>query len=340
MKKKIQIVVLISILALVLGACAAEPAAETPAQPTAEVEDPAQTPEDELPEPQPSVEPEFDEAPLSVTDDLGTDLTLEGPAQKIVAISPSMTEIVFAIGAGDRLIARESNSLYPEEALEVQDLGALWDGLPVEDIVALEPDLILAAEIITADQVGQLQELGLNVFWQKNPDDFDGLYENIREISVLTGNEDQAEEVISSLQERVAAVDASLADVEQTPLVFYELDATDPINPWTTGSGTFISYIINKSQGENLGDVLEGEWAQISSEELVAQNPDVILLADAMYGVTAERVAERAGWTDIQAVQDGEIYPVDPSILSVPGPRLVDGYELVAGLLHPESMEN
>lgn len=273
---------------------------------------------------------------VQVTDDLGTELTLQGPAERIVSLSPSMTEIAFAIGAGDRLVGRDSNSLYPPEAQQVKDLGGFWETLPTEDILALEPDLVLAAEIITKEQVKQLTDLGLNVYWQENPDDFEGLYENIRQVAVLTGNEEEAGELISSLQERVAALEEKLTDVDQEPLVFYELDATDPTNPWTTGSGTFISYVIHKSKGENMGDILEGSWAQISSEEVIAQNPEYILLADAMYGTTPEGVGERAGWDEITAVQEGNLVPFDPSILSVPGPRLVDGFEEVARIIHPE----
>lgn len=323
------ILLLISIMAL--GACTPAPAPEATEPPATEVpptENPATPTTYFTPTPVPD--------PLTVTDDLGTDLSLEGPAQRIISLSPSMTEILFAIGAGDRLVGRDSNSLYPEEAQQVKDLGGMWEGLPTEDILALEPDLVLAAEIISSDQVGQLAELGLNVYWQANPDDFAGLYENILQIAVLTGTEEEAEALISSLEERIAALEGTLAEAEEKPLVFYELDATDPTNPWTTGSGTFISYIIDKSQGKNLGDALEGDWVKISSEEVVAQNPDYILLADAMYGTTPESVAERAGWEEITAVQEGNIYPFDPSILSVPGPRLVDGYQQVAEIIHPE----
>jgi len=89
-----------------------------------------------------------------------------------------------------------------------------------------------------------------------------------------------------------------------------------------------------------LGDSIDGAWVQVSSEELLAQNPDIILLADALYGITAEMVAERAGWGEIKAVSDGEIYSFDPFILSVPGPRLVDGFEQVTEILHPEVFDN
>jgi len=332
MKKKIHVLftyLLISLVALV--ACTPAPAPVPTEAPATEV-----PPTEILATPTTYFTPTPVPDPLTVTDDLGTDLSLEGPAQRIVSLSPSMTEILFAIGAGDRLVGRDSNSLFPEEAQQVKDLGGMWEGLPTEDILALEPDLVLAAEIISQDQVGQLAELGLNVFWQANPDDFAGLYENILQIAVLTGNEDEAEALVSSLEVRIAALDETLAAVEEQPLVFYELDATDPTNPWTTGAGTFISYIIAKAQGKNLGDALEGDWAQISSEEVVAQNPDYILLADAMYGTTPESVAERAGWEEITAVKEGNIHPFDPSILSVPGPRLVDGYQQMAEIIHPE----
>jgi len=281
-----------------------------------------------------NVEPVSD--PIVVTDDLGVEITLEEPARAIISISPSLTEILFSVGAGDRLIGRDSNSQFPQEALTAVDLGGMWDGIPVEDILAMEPDLILAGEIYSAEAVDELRALGLVVYWQKNPADFEGLFENIRAVSVLTGTEDQAEMVIESLQSRIADLDDQLLGVEGIPLVFYELDASDPSNPWTPGEDTFISYIINRAKGQNLGDSLIGEWVQISSEELLAQNPDYILLADALYGITPESVAGRSGWNEIKAVVENDIYPFDPFVLSVPGPRLVEGYEQVAVILHPD----
>ncbi len=276
---------------------------------------------------------------ILLVDGLGFEVVLEKPAQRIISISPNLTEILFGIGAGDRLIGRDSNSMYPEAAQQAVDLGGMWDGIPAEAILAMEPDLILAGEIYSAEAITELRNLGLNVYWQANPDDFEGLYQNMRDIAALVGTEDKAEVLIGSLMDRVAALDEKLDAVEVTPLVFYELDASEPANPWTAGAGTFISYVINRAKGINLGDSLEGEWVQISTEELVAQNPDVILLSDALYGVTAESLAGRAGWSEIKAVNEGEIYPFDPFILSVPGPRLVDGFEILAAILHPEIVD-
>ncbi len=331
MKKSIVILNLFFVIMMALSACVPTAGPESTSQPVVE---PTDTP--------PTAAPteEMIETSIITNDDLGAEIALAEPAQKIISISPSLTEILFSVGAGDRLIGRDSNSMYPDEAVAAVDLGGMWEGIPVEDILALEPDLILAGEIFAEDAIQELRDLGLTVYWQKNPADFEGLYKNISDIAVLTGTEDVADELIISLTDRVSELEDKLSSVDYLPLVFYELDASDPANPYTPGAGTFISFIISRAKGLNLGDSLEGSWVQVSSEELLVQNPDIILLADALYGITPEMVSERAGWSDIKAVADNEILPFDPFILSVPGPRLVDGFELVAEILHPEVFDN
>ncbi|MCJ7717734.1 MAG: ABC transporter substrate-binding protein [Anaerolineales bacterium] len=331
MRKNLRIIYIFLIVIVLVSACSPKVQVKPTNPPEKES---TEIPATDLPTEEPVL------ASILITDDLGNEIELAGPAKTIISISPSLTEILYGVGAGDRLVGRDSNSQYPEEAIAAVDLGGMWDGIPVEDLLALEPDLILAGEIYAADAVQELRDLGLVVYWQKNPADFEGLFDNIRDIAILTGTEDIAEGLVQSLAERVAVLDEKLITVEESPLVFYELDASDPGNPYTPGASTFISYIISKAKGVNLGDSLAGEWVQISSEELIKQDPDFILLADALYGITPESVAERAGWNEINAVVDGDIYPFDPFILSVPGPRLVDGFEQVAEVLHPGIFED
>lgn len=273
---------------------------------------------------------------MTFTDDLGNTVELAGTPQRIVSLSPSTTEILFTIGAGEQVVGRDEFSLYPEEALEVTNIGAMWDELPSEAILALEPDLVVAAQIITEDQVAALRDLGLNVYWQANPLTYEELWENLRDFGRLTGHEAETETLITGLEARVKAVQEKTGSVSERPSVFYELDATDPSNPWTAGSGTFIDYIINQAGGTNAASALQGDYAQISSEQLIAVDPDIILLADAPYGTTPESVAARPGWDAITAVKENALYPIDPNIMSVPGPRLVDALEETARLLHPE----
>ena len=276
---------------------------------------------------------------LTVVDDLGHTIEFPSHPQRIVSISASTTEILFAIGAGDKVVGRDEYSVYPEAAQEVPSVGALWEELPTEAILEMEPDLVIAAQIISEDQVLALRDLGLNVYWQANPTTYEGLWENLRAIGELTDRQSEAENLIASLNARVLAIKAKVAAVSVFPSVFYELDATDPSNPWTTGSGTFIDYIIKSAGGENVASALEGDYAQISSEELIVIDPEIILLADALYGVTPLSVEERPGWSVITAVKEGALYPIDPNMMSVPGPRLVDALEETAGLLHPELFE-
>ncbi|NPA31097.1 MAG: ABC transporter substrate-binding protein [Chloroflexi bacterium] len=332
------------LLALVLAACGGQtttPEPPTP-QPMAEVTDAVtEAPTEVPPSPEPTAEPSPTPEPAPVvemTDDLGHTIVLTAYPQRIVSLAPSITESLFAIGAGEQVVGRDANSTYPPEVAEITDIGSLWQALPLENILALEPDLVIAAETVAPEQVQQMQDAGLTVFWLANPKDFDGLYRNLRVLAQLTGHEDEAEALIAELQERVDTVTAITADIpdEERPVVFYELDATDPAAPWTSGPGTFIDTAITLAGGRNAGADLEGEWAQMSLEALLAVNPDIIILADAPYGVTPESVAQREGWGALKAVQEGRVYPFDPYLLSVPGPRLVQGLETLAVLLHPD----
>ena len=332
---KQNILIFFLIVGLLLSACGPEaqvtPASDQAPEPVTVVE-PTQEPA-----PEPTEEPAPEK--ITFTDDMSNTIELDGYPQAIVSISASTTEILFAIGAGGQVVGRDEYSIYPEQALEVTSVGALWDELPVEAILALEPDLVVAAQIISEDQVLALRELGLNVYWQANPATYEELYDNLRDFAKVTGHEDETESLIADLKMRVETVQEKVASVSEQPSVFYELDATDPSNPWTTGSGTFIDYIITEAGGKNAASALEGEYAQISAEELIAVNPDVILLADALYGTTPESVAARPGWDVITAVAEGAMYPIDPNIMSVPGPRLVNALEETARLLHPELFE-
>ncbi len=274
--------------------------------------------------------------PLQFTDDLGRTITLAGCPTRVVSISPNITEGLFAIGAGNLVVGRDTNSDYPPEVKNITDVGSFYQNLPLENLLALEPDLVIAAEIISKDQVSQMEEAGLTVYWQANPKSLEDLYRNLETLGQLTCREEQAQELVAQLKERVQAVREAVAQVETRPKVFYELDATDPEQPWTAGPGSFIDILIREAGGENVAGELDTPWAQVSLEKLLEWNPDIIVLGDANYGVTPEAVAQRPGWAALKAVQEGRVYPVDGNLFSRPGPRLVDGLETLAVLFHPD----
>lgn len=273
---------------------------------------------------------------ITLVDGLGRTVTLPRPAQRIVALAPSVSEVLFAVGAGGQMVGRHSLSSYPEEVKNITDIGGSMGTYSIETITSLQPELVIAAEINTPEQVKTLEDLGLTVFYLSNPDDLDGLYGMLETVGELTGHEAEVKKLNTSLKERVKKVLRLVEKADTVPLVFYELDGTDPAKPWTSGPGTFLDELIRSAGGKNVGSVLTGEWAQISSEELLVQNPDIILLGDSNYGMTPEQVAVRTGWDGLKAVNAGNVYAFNDDLVSLPGPRLVDGLEELAKILHPE----
>jgi iron complex transport system substrate-binding protein len=161
------------------------------------------------------------------------------------------------------------------------------------------------------------------------------MYANLETVGTLTGHAEEAAGLVASLQARVAAVDAAIAPLSARPSVYYELDASNPAAPYTAGPGSFVDLLIARAGGFNIGADLEGQWATISVEQLLVADPAVILLGDAAYGETPEKVAARPGWETLSAVQSGQIHAFDDNLVSRPGPRLVDGLEAFVRLLHP-----
>lgn len=274
---------------------------------------------------------------LTFTDDMGREITLTGTPERIVSLAPSTTEILFAVGAGAQVVGRDEFSDYPEEAKALPSIGGSFGEYNVEAIVALEPDLVIAAEINTPELVKQLEDLGVTVYYLGNPLTLEEMYGKLETVAQLTGHD--VSELVSSLQARVAAVDEKIMPLSARPNVFYEIDASDPSKPYTYGPGTFGDLLITRAGGYNIGNVTTDPYPQLSLEQIVVENPSIIVLGDSMWGVTPESVLERAGWESIEAVKSEQIFPIDDNLISRPGPRLVDGLEALAKILHPGVFE-
>ncbi len=274
---------------------------------------------------------------LTFTDDMGREIILAGTPERIVSLAPSNTEILFAVGAGAQVVGRDEFSDYPEEAKALPSIGGSFGEYNVEAIVALNPDLVLAAEINTPELVKQLEDLGLTVYYLGNPLTLEEMYGKLETVAELTGYD--VNDLVSSLQARVAAVDEKIAPISARPNAFYEIDASDPSKPYTYGPGTFGDLLITRAGGTNIGSVSTDAYPQLSLEQIVVENPSIIILGDSMWGVTPESVLERAGWESIEAVKSEQIFPIDDNLISRPGPRLVDGLEALAKILHPGVFE-
>lgn len=309
MKKLYTALLLIFLLTAMLTACA--PAAQT-AVPTAE------------------------KTPVSFVDGLDRTVVLDETPQRIVSMAPSITEVLYAVGAGSQMVGRDSFSNYPEEAKSLEEIGGSDGTYSFEAIANLKPDLVVAAEINTPEQVKAIEDLGIKVVYLSNPTKLDEMYGLLRDAGMLTGHSAEAEELITSLQARVDAVKEKVSTSTDQPVVFYELDGSDPSKPWTSGAGTFLDQLIQMAGGVNAGSVMTDAWGQLSLEQILVQDPDLILLGDANYGTTPEQVIARTGWQGMKAVKENKIFGFNDDLVSRPGPRMVDGLEELAKLIHPE----
>lgn len=268
---------------------------------------------------------------IEVVDSSGTTVTLEAPASRVVSHSPAATEILFAVGAGDAVVAVDDFSNYPPEVDALPEVT--YSSPDPEQDLSFEPDLVILSGR-QEESVAHFRELGLPVFFLREPVDLEGVYGNIRTIGALTGHADGAESVIADMQSRLDAVATALEGVEDGPLVFYEL--TEDL--YTVSPNSFVGAALTFVKARNVAEGVEGDFPQLSSEAVVEANPDMILMADAGF-VDPATVPQRAGWSQMTAVVDGAIYPVDGDVMSRPGPRIVDGIESLARLFYPDRFE-
>lgn len=272
---------------------------------------------------------------VMVVDGMGREVTLQAPPERIVSLAPSATETLFALGAGDALVGRDDFSDYPAEVEDIPSIGSTYGELNAEAILGLEPDLVLAAGITPPEHIATLDELGVPVFVIGNPADFEGLFENMLAIGELVGHPDSAQALVEDMRARYQSVTDKTEGADPVSL-FYEIDASDPEAPYTTGSATFQDLMIELAGGENVASDFEG-WGQISLEELVVRDPEVIVFgAGPFVPTTVESLKERPGWGDIAAVQNDRVYGIDTDLLDLVGPRLVEGLEALAQVLHPD----
>lgn len=276
-----------------------------------------------------------DAASLTVVDDAGRSVRLDGSPKRIMTLTPGNTEILFALGAEDRIVAVDQWSDFPPAATAKPRVAPFH--LSLEQIVSFRPDLILST-YGSADPLLPLERHGISVMIFA-PRTFDDIYRNILVIGRLVDAEAQAASLVRAMRQRVATVVAQGRDTPR-PKVFIELDGSDPSRPFTPGAGSFIDALIRLAGGINVAAHSRTAWPQFSLEELIRADPDlIILLSDAgapMNPHTPELVAQRPGWHHLRAVRQGAIAVIDSNVISRPGPRIVEGLERLARLLHPD----
>jgi iron complex transport system substrate-binding protein len=251
-------------------------------------------------------------------------------------LAPSTTEIAFALGLGNRLVAADTYSDYPAEAKSLPKIKTFPPNL--EQVISFKPDLVLAAGVTGEEDVKKLADLHMTVLVVgSQTTSLDNVMADITLVARATGTEIKAKEVSDGMQRHIQDIKSKLANVTSKPRVYWELDSTDPAKPFVPGPGSFIDDMIGLAGGINVAANAKLPYAQINAEEVIASNPDIVILSDAAYGTTVESVKARKGWSAISAVKNDKVYPIDDNLVSRPGPRIVDGLEAAARLIHPEA---
>ena len=309
-QKTILSLLLCALLALgVLSACA--PAATEPAA-TAEPAAEAVTEPSEAP------------AGVSITDMTGREITLAEPATRVIALSAADCEVLYAVGAGDLLVGRGEFCDYPAEVL---DAPAVQSGMEtnIEQIIALAPQvLLMSAMAQTEDQVKQLEAAGIKVV-VSDAKDIAGVYTAITMIGALTGHDTEAAAVVESMQGTLDTLTARASELEGKS-VYFEVSPLQ-YGLWTAGKGTFMDEIATALGLKNVFADASG-WAEISEEQVIKANPDIIVTIAMYFGegqTPVDEILSRAGWQDITAVKNGDILNLQNNELSRPGPRIADG---------------
>ena len=274
--------------------------------------------------------------PATFVDDMGRGVTINEIPEKIVSHVPSITEMLFALGLGDKVVGVSDYCDYPEEAQSKPSVGNYFNP-SVENIVALEPDLVLTDG--HSESILQLDGLGIT-YMVLDPKDIDGVFEDLELLGKVTGTESEAAELIDSMQESIADVIAQVEGAPR-PKVLYIIDATDLTLPWTAGPGSFIDYLITTAGGENIAAQAQGAWIQLSIEEIVNADPDIIILP-LTHGTAftpREALEEHPAWQGTTAVKEGNIFFIDADLVDRSGPRIVQGLEELSRIIHPELFE-
>ena len=332
MKLTKRIIPLILALCLVFGMAGCgntqtetkEPDA-TPVTGTTQNETPAPTPEVEEPS-----------TAVTITDMKGRRITLEEPAERIVALTASDCEILYAIGAGDTLVGRGKYCDYPAEVLDVPavESGATTN---LEEIIALKPDVLLMSDMAqTEEQIAQLEAAGIRVVVSEATD-IEGVYTAIEMIGKLMGKDENAAAVIDSMKTTFEDIKArSTGDGTQT--VYFEVSPLQ-YGLWTAGSNTFMDEIATMLGLTNCFADVDG-WGEISEEKLLERNPDFIVTITMYFGegpTPEEEILSRAGWEKVTAVQNKAILNLQNNELSRPAPRLADGAQMLFDFVYGET---
>lgn len=268
----------------------------------------------------------------TATDFFGQEVALPSKPQRIVSLGPSATEIIYSLNALDRLVGVTTADDYPPQVASIEKVGGT-DNPSLEKILSLQPDLVLAVFGNPMSLVDNLKEKGIPVFGL-NPQTVSEVLLDIEKVGNLIGEHDQALKVVGDIQKTISSLQKKMAKTTTIPKVYIETWPQEPY--YTFGAGTFGDDLIRLAGGENIASSIDEPYPALSTDYILFENPDAIVLAY-MDSQGEANIKIRRGWENISAILNDKILiPADPNVYLRPGPRIKDALEELARFLHPE----
>jgi len=270
--------------------------------------------------------------PLKIKDSYNREVTIDKEPQRVISLAPNITEVVGAVGKLDKLVGRTDYCDYPAEVKSVQSVGTLKTP-SIEKIVELKPDVVIASTHFSKEVLSKLEALNIKVVVLYGEENFDGVYSTISKVGSLLNANEAANKVVTGMKAKVASVKAKVKNAKK-PTVYYVV-GFGKYGDFTSGKDTFISQIIDMAGGKNAADDVTG-W-KYSVEKLVEKNPDMLICSKAMNA--KDGIKATPGYKDLNAVKADKLYEIDNNLLDRQGPRLADGLEAMAKIIHPEAFK-
>lgn len=270
-----------------------------------------------------------------VIDDRGKEVAFTSVPETIVSLQPSNTEILFALGMGDRVIGATSYDTYPQEALEIERISDIIT-VDLERVVQMNPDVVIAYDTLDDGQIEQLESLGLHVFLIESATTLADVYSDITQLAQVMQVEEKGEEVVTAIQAQIVDVQEKVAPYKESKAVYYEVSPAPDI--WTAGNETFQQEILSAAGIQNLFADQAG-WFQVAEEEVITRNPAVIMTTANYLENPIDELKTRIGWESVTAIQTDALHLVDDDLFSRPATRVGEAVEVAAKMVYPEAFQ-
>ncbi len=313
MKKLISIAIIVVMIATLLTACKQQPIQT------------AQT----------SETPDVSEGPLTIVDPAGNEITIPEDINTIISMAPSITEVLVELGFGDKIIAIDKNSHdragLPEEIPQIDMMAP-----DVEQLIALKPDLIFASTITMSggsDPLVQLKDVGISIAYIPSANSIEQIYNDLMFISKVLKVEEKGQALVDNMKEKISEIKNIGDSITTKKSVYFEISAAPYL--YSFGKGVFLNEMIELIGATNvLGN--EQSWISVSEEAVIAANPDVIITNVNYIENPIDEIKSRAGWENINAIKNNEVYYVDNMASSLPNHNIIKALEEMAKAIYPD----